>query len=85
MLFIPSQDVETLGIRFLVVTDKEVLKAYDRPISDSTVQGGEKYVVHALAGAAEDLKGQSVTIQLLLYHVDNNNVEVCGEADVQVV
>ncbi len=85
MEFIPSQDISGLGVRFNVIKDGEAINAYEREISDSSVQGGQRYVVHAVGGASEKLKGQTVQVQYILYHVEDNNVEICAEADVKVV
>lgn len=83
--FIPSEDISGLGIRFIIIQDGQASKAYERAISDSEVQGGQRYQVNSLSGASEKLKGKKLTIQYMLYRVEDDDVEICVEADFEVV
>lgn len=83
--FIPSQDIDAIGIRLVLITDGTTNNVYERAIADSSVQGGEVYVVNAAGAPTKDLKGKTVTIQYLLYRVeDSDHVEVCAEADFEI-
>ncbi|ODM93615.1 hypothetical protein Ocin01_13065 [Orchesella cincta] len=83
--FIPSQDSSALGVRVILVNDGSTNTVYEKAISDSAVQGGQRYTVNGLGGAKADMKGRTVTVQYVLYRVDTGDVEVCTEADFEIV
>lgn len=83
--FVPSQDIDGLGARFIMIMDGEPQTIYERPISDSKVKGGETYNVNSVGGAVKELKGKTITLQYILYRVDNNEVDVCTEAEFEIV
>lgn len=85
MEFVPSEDIDALGIKFILIRDGEAQTVYERPVSDSAVQGGETYVVNGAGAPGEELRGQKVTTQYILYRVDSGDVEICTEADFQIV
>ncbi|ODM96636.1 hypothetical protein Ocin01_10039 [Orchesella cincta] len=67
--FIPSQDAAELGVRLGFVKDGAAKIFYEKAIANSEVQGGERYIMNALGGAKEDLKGKTITLQFILYRV----------------
>lgn len=46
---------------------------------------GEAYTITNDGRATEGLKGKLVTLQYILYDKVSNEVEVCGEADIQYI
>ncbi len=68
-----------------MIMDGEPQTIYERPISDSKVKGGETYNVNSVGGAVKELKGKTITLQYILYRVDNNEVDVCTEAEFEIV
>ncbi|ODM96639.1 hypothetical protein Ocin01_10042 [Orchesella cincta] len=83
--FIPSRDISSLGLRLTLESDGEAKTVFEKALSNSSVQAGERYTMHATGGAKRDLKGKTVTIQFILFNVDGGDVEVCSEADFLVI
>ncbi|ODM96641.1 Vacuolar membrane protease [Orchesella cincta] len=83
--FIPSQDVSSLGVRFVYVNDGATTIFHDKPIADSSVQGGVRYILNAMGGPRHDVKGKTITLQIIIYRVETGDAEVCSEADFMIV
>lgn len=82
--FVPSEDIDALGIRAIIIENGATNNIYERPIADSEVQGGETYIMNAAVTISEKLKGKTLTAQYILFRVDDNNVETCVEADFEI-
>lgn len=83
--FVPSQDASGIGIRFIVYSDGTENTAYDKAIADSSVEGGHQYTVTSMGSPSKDMKGKFIRAQFILYRVEDGDVDVCAEADFEMI
>lgn len=88
MDFIPSKNINSLGLRIIVKSlDGEINKEvnFARPIFNSAVTKGQAYTISNVGGVTEELKGKLATFQYILYDKFSNDIEICAESEFKYV
>lgn len=85
--FIPTQDIEQLGLRIIIkFADEPPMQAYDGLLKNSKVIGGVLNTLHMSGRIGKEMQGKMLTSRWIMYRAmeENAPVELCLESEFEI-
>ncbi len=82
--FIPSENIDVLGIQVRVSAGEEFLH-FEDTIKNSSVVAGQPYALFVGAGPTEEWKGSVSTTHVTLFREGDRRIEICTEGEFFII